>query len=169
MDRTRIDRRQSDSDPLPPPALDRAWAATRPPELSADAFDRIWAEVQRAYESRPPVLSLPPASRRRPTVVLLALAAAAALIVAWAMHRPLVTERPEVVRHDPRPAVKAPIVVARHDVEADETLILDIDGSRTTERREPAPAPAASDSLAMLDMPPHMPGDVLGLWESLSP
>ncbi len=45
MDRMRIDREMNGSDDTTP-TLDRAWAATRPPELSADAFDRIWANIQ---------------------------------------------------------------------------------------------------------------------------
>src|SRR5947209_9041331 len=91
MDRMRIDRDMTGPDDTTP-TLDRAWAATRPPELSADAFDRIWSDVQRAYDDRPASLPMVPVRARRRAVGLVALGlaqlAAAGLIAAWAGNRP---------------------------------------------------------------------------------
>ena len=172
MDRTRIDRDRTGPDDGPS-SLDRAWTATRPADLSAEAFDRIWAEVQLAYEIRPATLAMPsaPAIRRR-TIALVAfgLAQAAAVLVAvWAFNRPSApTERSvpvEVVRTAPEPA---PVVFALNDVEADETLIIHMgggDGPTIAEFRRP---PEANPSLAMLDLPEHTPSDMLGHLEALS-
>ena len=168
MDRTRIDRNLTEPDD-PTPALDRAWAATRPAELRADDFDRIWAEVQRAYDARPAILAMPRPARSRRAIALAAMGlaqAAAVLVAVWVLNRPAAVDQP-VVRVDP-PVPKAPVVVARQEVEADETLILHLDDGRVTELRQPA-SPAASDSLALLDLPAHNPSDMLGYLESLSP
>jgi hypothetical protein len=174
MDRTRIDRERTGPDDRTQ-SLDRAWAATRPVELSAEAFDRIWAEVRRAYEARPTTLAMPPAPAiRRRTIALVAfgLAQAAAVLVAvWALNRPSApTERAvpvEVVRGLPI-LTTATVVFALNDVEADETLILHMgggDGPTIAEFRRP---PEANPSLAMLDLPEHTPSDMLGHLEALS-
>ena len=175
MDRTRIDRDLGESNDRTP-ALDRIWAATRPAELRADDFDRIWAEVQRAYDARPAVLAMSRADRSRRSIALVAfglLQAAAVLVVAWALNRPVVTDRPPVVRGTilVPPTLKiASVEVAQRDVEADETLILNIDGGRVTDASAPARRRlAARDSLAMLDLPEHTPIDLLNRLESLSP
>lgn len=168
MDRTRIDRDLGESNDRTP-ALDRIWAATRPAELRADDFDRIWAEVRRAYDARPTVLAMPRASRSRRSIALVAfglMQAVAVLVVAWALNRPVVTDRPPVVQADPPAPTKAPIVVAQQDVEVGETLILHLDSGRMIEQRQPAPA--SSESLAMLDLPEHTPIDLLNRVESLS-
>jgi hypothetical protein len=174
MDRTRIDRDMTGPDDATP-TLDRAWAATRPPELSVDAFDRIWADVQRAYDDRPASLPMAPVRARRRAVGLVALGlaqlAAAGLIAAWAWYRPGGAVAPGhgdgVVKVDPaKPAV--PVVVVRLDVEADETLIIELRDGRATEDRRPAPLAAAGDSLAVLDLPERTPSDMLGYLETLS-
>lgn len=175
MDRTRIDHEMTGPDGLTP-SLDRAWAATRPIELSAEEFDRIWAEVRRAYEARPATLAMPaaPAIRRR-TIALVAfgLASAAAVLVAvWAPDRPgaPTADRAapvEVVRAIPGPG-PAPVAFALNDVGPDETLIIHMgggDGPTIAEFRRP---PEASPSLAMLDLPEHTPSDMLGHLEALS-
>ena len=174
MDRTRIDREMTGPNDRTP-TLDRAWAATRPGELSGEAFDRIWAEVRRAYEARPATLAMPaaPATRRR-TIALVAfglMQAAAVLVVAWVLNRPAApTERAvpvEIAREVPTPE-PVPVVFARNDVEADETLIIHMgggDGPTIAEFRRP---PEASPSLAMLDLPEHTPSDMLGKLEALA-
>ncbi len=167
MDRTRIDRETT-------PTLDRAWAATRPPELSADAFDRIWSDVQRAYDDRPASLPMtrPDRARRRAvTLVALGLAqlAAAGLIAAWAWNRPGAAVAPGdgIAKVEPaRPA--GPVVVARLDVEADETLIIELGDGRASADLRPAPLSAAGGSLALLDLPEHTSSDMLGYLETLS-
>lgn len=173
MDRMRIDR-----DITGPDLLDRAWAATRPAELSTEEFDRIWADVQRAYESGPAILAMPAARRR--TIALVAfglMQAAAVLVVAWALNRPATPPEQgvpvEVVRVDPdshsAPGPKsAPVVFALNDVEPGETLIIHLgggDGPTIAEFRRP---PEATPSLAMLDLPEHTPSDMLGKLEALS-
>jgi hypothetical protein len=168
MDHTRIDRNLTEPNDRTP-ALERIWAATRPADLRADEFDRIWAEVQRAYDARPLVLAMPRPARSRRTIALVAMGlaqAAAVLVAVWVLNRPSAVDRP-VVRVDP-PQAKAPVVVARQEVEADETLILHLEGGRVTELRRPAPGAAASDSLALLDLPQHTPSDLLSLMESYS-
>jgi hypothetical protein len=166
MDRMRIDRDDAT------PALDRAWAATRPPELSAEAFDRIWAEVQRRFDDRPASLPMartaPGRPRRALALVAVGLAqlAAAALLVTWVLNRPGVAPGPggQVVRVDP-PAHR-PVVVARHDVETDEMLIIELGDGRAIEERRSAPE--SVPSLAMLDLPESTPSDMLGHLEALS-
>jgi hypothetical protein len=167
MDHLRIDR-----EPTGPgedaPLLDRAWAATRPPELAPADFDRIWAEVRRAHDARPAVLAMTTATPRRPrgrTMALVALGlaqvAAAALVAAWALNRP------EAPRAD-RPALAdrpaPPAVVARLDVEVDETAMIDMGSGRVNKHRRPVPEP----SLAMLDLPEMTASDMLGYWETRS-
>lgn len=173
MDRMRIDRDRIGPDDTTP-TLDRAWAATRPPELSAGAFDRIWADVQRAYDDRPATLPMTPARARRRAVGLavlgLAQVAAAALIAAWVWNRPDGAVAPGpgdgVVHRDVARPGGPPVVVARLDVEADETLIIELGDGRASEDRRPAPA--ASGSLALLDLPDHTPSDMLNYLETLS-
>jgi hypothetical protein len=177
MDRMRIDRDATGPDDTAP-TLDRVWAATRPPELSADAFDRIWAEVQRAYDDRPASLPMTPAApvrARRRAVVLVALGlaqlAAAGLIAAWAWYRPGGAVAPGrvdgIVNDAPRP-VGLPVVVVRLDVEADETLIIELGDGRASADRRPTPLTAAGGSLALLDLPEHTSSDMLGYLETLS-
>src|SRR5262245_40663680 len=65
--------------------LDRVWAATRPAEPSATAWDRLWAKVAAAAEA-PATISLAEAlpSRRRwlgPAVGLALIAQAAAVVL----------------------------------------------------------------------------------------
>ncbi|HEY2159420.1 MAG TPA: hypothetical protein VGH33_27590 [Isosphaeraceae bacterium] len=153
------------------PTLDRVWAATRPPELSADAFDRIWADVQRAYDDRPASLPMTrPVRARRRAVVLVALGlaqlAAAGLIAAWAWNRPGVPGD-GVVKVEPAKQ-SGPVVVARLDVEADETLIIELGDGRASADRRPAPLGAAEGSLALLDLPEHTSSDMLNYLETLS-
>ncbi len=169
MDRTRIDRDVTEPDDRTP-ALDRAWALTRPAELSADEFDRIWAEVLRAHDARPATLTMSPTprSRRRAFALVvfgLTQAAAAALVAAWAFHRPVVVDRPPVVRADP-PEVKVPVVVDRYDVEVDETLVINLDDGRMIDRR--LYAPPGSESLAMRDLPEHTAFGLLNSMEAQS-
>jgi hypothetical protein len=176
MDRLRIDR--DATGPGDASRLDRAWAATRPPELSAEAFDRIWADIQAAYDDRPAALAMtaptPGRSRRgRMTLVALGLAqlAAAALIAAWALNRPDVgvadAPVPRITRVDAtKDLARPPQVVARHEVEADEMLIIELGDGRAVEERRPAPETISS--LAMLDLPESTPSDLLGHLEALS-
>ena len=179
MDRTRIDHEMTGPGDRAS-TLDRAWVATRPAELSAEEFDRIWAEVQRAYEARPATLAMPaaPASRRR-SIALVAfglMQAAAVLVAAWALNRPAAPTSDrvapgEVVRVVPETGTEtapSPVVFALNDVEPDVTLIIhmgDGDGPPVAEFRRP---PEASPSLAMLDLPEHTPSDMLGKLEALS-
>jgi hypothetical protein len=169
MDRMRID---PDADGLDDrtPALDRAWAATRPAELSADEFERIWAEVRRAYDEGPATLTLaaPPArARRRLALVAFGLAqlAAGLLVAAWLLNRTDDGGGP-VVRDDPAPAARPAMAVARHDIDVDETLIIRIVGGTTSADRRPAPE--AIPTLAMNDLPSTTPSDVLGFMEAQS-
>jgi hypothetical protein len=72
--------------------LDQIWDATRAPELSAAAWDRIWANVSKSLDQ--PVVTVPapsapvlPRPWRRSTVAVFALAQAAAILaglgLAW--------------------------------------------------------------------------------------
>ncbi len=175
MDRMRIDRDTTGPDETTP-TLDRVWTATRPRELSADEFDRVWADVQRAYDDRPASLPMTPVRARRRAVGLAALGlaqvAAAALIAAWVWNRPGAAVAPGpgdgVVHVDAARPAGPPVVVARLDVEADETLIIELGDGRASEDRRPAPLAAAGGSLAMLDLPEHTPSDMLGYLETLS-
>jgi hypothetical protein len=181
MDRMRIDHEMTGRDDATP-LLDRVWAATRPPELSGDDFDRIWTDVQTAYDARPAVLSMtaavPGRPRRKVALAVLGLAqlAAAALVAAWVLNRPGAAVAPgpgEDVVKVPPPAVRPaeptrrpPVALARYDVEADEILIIELgDGPASEERR---PGRESSQSLAMLDLPEKTPSDMLGYWETMS-
>jgi hypothetical protein len=181
MDRMRIDRDTTEPDDATP-LLDRAWAATRPPELSGDDFDWIWVEVQAAYDARPVALAMtgavPARPRRRMVLVALGLAqlAAAALVVAWVLNRPGADVAPgpgeDVVKIPPpviqpiEPVRRPLVALARLDIEADEIFIIELgDGPASEERR---PGPASSQSLAMLDLPEKTSSDMLGYLETLS-
>jgi hypothetical protein len=171
MGRTRIDRETTGSGESTP-ALDHAWAATRPGGLSDEAFERIWAEVQRKYDAGPARLSIltAPAVRTRRGIILVAFGvaqlAAAVLVAAWVLNRPgTATDRSGVVQVETKPDLR-PVVVARHDVDADETLILRIDDGTWSEERRPGPE--TIPALAMNDLPASTPSDMLGYLESLS-
>jgi hypothetical protein len=171
MGRTRIDRETADPGD-PTSALDRAWAATRPGGLSDEVFEGIWAEVQRQHDAGPATLSIAtaPAGRMRRRLALVAFGvaqlAAAVLVAAWVLNRPGVSDdRRGVVQVEPKPA-PWPVIVTRHDVEADETLILRIDDGKWSEERRPGPE--TTPALAMNDLPASTPSDMLGYLESLS-
>ncbi len=105
------------------------------------------------------------------TLVALGLAqlAAAGLIAAWAWNRPGAAVAPGdgVVNVDvAKPA--APVVVVRLDVEADETLVIELGDGRASADLRPAPSAAADGSLALLDLPEHTSSDMLGYLETLS-
>jgi hypothetical protein len=111
----------------------------------------------------------PVRARRRAVALGLAQLAAAGLIAAWAWYRPgeAVAPGDGVVKIEPaRPA--GPVVVARLDVEADETLIIELGDGRASADRRPAPPTAADGSLALLDLPEHTSSDMLGYLETLS-
>lgn len=169
MDRMRVDPEIGGLDDRTP-ALDRAWAATRPAELPADEFERIWAEVRRAYDEGPATLTLtgpPDRARRRLALVAFGLAqlAAGLLVAAWLLNR---ADDGAVALSDPTPAAPpaVAVAVARYDVGAYETLIIRIDGGTTSEDRRPAPE--ASPSLAVNDLPETTSRDMLCYMESLS-
>lgn len=62
--------------------LDRIWAATRPEEPSADAFDRLWAKVS-DRASQPEILPFTPAATwKRWSIALGVMAQAAVLLIA---------------------------------------------------------------------------------------
>ncbi len=146
--------------------LDRVWAATRPPELSGDEFDRIWAGIQQAYD-RPNVLPMivsPRAewSRRALGWVPFGLAnAAAILLAAWVLNRPVVDLRP-VVAQQPNPPASAS---TKFDLEPYETLVIQIDGDVVRDRRDKADE---NLSLAFNDVPTNNQNDALNHWEALS-
>ena len=115
----------------PATSLDQAWVATRPDDLSPEAFDRIWVEVLRVYD-RPRIL---PISDPKRSVALVAIGlsqAAAILVMAWFFTRP----RPDpmkhpvdlVVRIDPRPTLMSRLGNSDSDpidVDPDETHVVE--------------------------------------------
>jgi len=156
------------------PTLERVWAATRPPELSGDDFDRIWADVQRAYDERSAVLPMVAgSSSRRAGWPGRALAwvpfglanAAAVLIAVSALTGPARDNRPDLAMSSPPTAV--PVVVSpKFDLEPFETLVIQIDGDVVKNRRDKAAD--ESLSLALNDLPAVNQNDTLNHWEALS-
>ena len=107
-------------------ALDRVWAATRPPDLSSRAFDRIWADVQAAVD-RPVAIAFDAAkrsaaTRRRIRIWgLIGLAQAASILAAIGVRSTFVDRPPPPVR------VQAERSVVDHlKVDPDETLVIQI-------------------------------------------
>jgi hypothetical protein len=175
----RTDRNMSDANERAT-ILDRAWAATQPPELSAAESDQLWAEVVRACD-HPPTLKLEPSTQsRRLTVVALVtlgLAQAAAIVLAVGL-----TVRPDP-KHPiqlaqvepnptpvtvPQPIAPAALVVTRHDVEPYETFIVSINDKGFVGEERIQPKDSGS-TLAYVEVPANNASDMLGRLESLSP
>jgi hypothetical protein len=170
----RTDRDMSDANEQAT-ILDRAWAATQPPDLSTAEADRIWAEVLLACE-RPSTLTMnsPTSSRsRRFTALALvgfAAAQAAAIVVAvWMTVQPNPRHRIELAQADPAPVKAAPVLTHDVDVDPYEMIMVSINaqGSFVGEQRiKPSDSGSA---LAYADLPANNGSDLLGHMESLSP
>jgi hypothetical protein len=160
-------------DPVAAPTLERVWAATRPPELSGDDFDRIWADVQRAYDERSAVLPMAVASSSRRVGwpgralawVPFGLANAAAILVAVSLMNGPRDDRPRVAELES--VSVAPVAASpKFDLEPFETLVIQIDGNVVKDRRDKAVD--ESLSLALNDLPAVNQNDTLNHWEALS-
>jgi hypothetical protein len=156
--------------------LDRAWAATRPPDLSTAEADRIWAEVLQACD-QPSTLTMdsPNASRsRRLTALALvgfALAQAAAIVLAvFLTVRPDPKHPIQLAQVDSTPAKQAAVLeLTRLDVEPYEMIMVSIDaqGSVVGEKRTKPGDPGSS--LAYGNVLTNNGSDLLGHMEFLSP
>lgn len=130
--------------------LDRLWEATRPPELSAVAWDRMWANVSESLDQPrvavPPALTLAPApapvvSRpwHRSAVAVFALAQAAAILLCFglAWHQSPTRLRPQSPPlQQPQPATiaAAPVetdeptdAIPAFDISPDQTVMISLD------------------------------------------
>jgi hypothetical protein len=155
-----------------PSTLDRVWAATRPAELSTEEFDRIWVDVQQAYD-RPSTLPMTaPAragsSRRALAWGSLFLAQAAAVFLAVCLlPRPVGPEgeKPPLVQVDN--LKNTPKIASRDvEVETDEIMVFIQHGDGTVElvrlkQREEGPAYAFNDAVPL-------DNDLLNHMESLA-
>jgi hypothetical protein len=141
----------------PATILDRAWAATRPADLSPAEADRLWGGVLQALD-QPSTLTMdsPTTSRsRRFTAVALvtfALAQAAAIVLAVLMTvRPDPKHPIQLAQVDPTPAkVTNPsptrVLTFTLDVEPDEEVMVSIDaqGSVIDEKRNKPSDPGST-------------------------
>jgi hypothetical protein len=113
--------------------FDTLWNATRPVEPSAAAWERLWANVTLTPREAPDTVPFPaPGSRRRwlaPVVSLALVAQAAALLIAVGM----LLRRNEIRANSPAPIVaqvaQVPGQVIEFELEADQTLFLELDES----------------------------------------
>ena len=148
-----------------PTPLDRAWAATRPAELSDREFDAIWTEVRRASDGPATLAFTPP----RPSIgarrlVGLGLASAAALLVALVLNRPARDPEPPLVVSIPATSVPSP-KVEDLKIDVDEMVIVEIAGTHVdTHRTKSDPG----TTLAYLNIPADNPNDQLNHWEALA-
>jgi hypothetical protein len=168
-DRDMSDANQNDT------ILDRAWAATRPPDLSTAEADRIWAEVLQACD-QPSTLTMdsPNASRsRRLTALALvgfALAQAAAIVLAvFLTVRPDPKHPRQLAQGGSEPAKVAVLELTRLDVEPYEMIMVSIDaqGSVIDEKRNKPSDPGST--LAYGNVLANNGSDLLGHMEFLSP
>lgn len=143
--------------------LDRVWAATKPRDLSDDAFDQIWANVQGAVDSpAPPVL--PMRFAKLAVFIPAGLAAAAAIFVAaFLATRPVDNQNPMLAQNTPVATITEPIISSPFDLEPYETLVIEIDGNTVQDRRL---EPMIKGTLALADIPTHNATDVLSVMES---
>jgi hypothetical protein len=162
-----------------PSTLDRVWAATRPLELSTEEFDRIWVDVQQAYD-RPSTLTMTAPARARSGAGVgssrralawgsLFLAQAAAVFIAVLMlPRPVGPEGEKSLLVSSAIPEKTP-KVARFEVEVetDSTLVMIQLGDGTVEllrlkQDESTAMPFNGDVLA------DNHNDALNHWETLA-
>jgi len=108
--------------------LDQIWEATRPPELSAAAWDRLWADVSESLDrsrvtvapAPAPALVLAPAVARpwrRSAVAVFALAQAAAILVGFGLawrQPPSVVMASEKVVDLPQDQDQIPVISLDH-------------------------------------------------------
>ncbi len=153
-------------DPESPTGLDRAWAATRPPVLSAADFERIWSEVQRAHDGAA-TLPMRPAPHRGRTFALITLGlaqAAAIAVAAWTLSRPVGPAAPSpMAAHPPTPT--------ELKVDDGQTLVIRIDfgqAGRTVDASLLRPEDGRPALAFNLDVPADNHSDMLNGWEALS-
>ena len=104
--------------------LDRIWAATRPEEPSAEAFDRVWAVVS-DRASNPEILPFTPvAPWKRWGIALAVTAQAAALLIAAVMA--LKPAEPMQVAH--KGQVTPPPILHDYLVAQGTTIFVNLDG-----------------------------------------
>jgi hypothetical protein len=143
-------------------ALDRAWAATRPADLSPSTTDEIWTKIEAGLDAST-VYSMADSaawSRKKLVLALVGLAQAAAVIIAiWIVNRPVSMDKPLV------PVQVAKVQPASFDLENDETLVVSIDGSVIANRLVVS---TDSQSLALNDLPATDHYRALSSMESLS-
>ena len=150
--------------------LDRAWAATRPADLTDESFDQIWANVQDAHDYPSVASPRQPLIRHQFAWVLIpaSLAAAAAIFVAaFVVARPVGRDGDGaiVAQHSAKPVAESVVVSTPYDLEPHETLVIEIDGNTVRDHRL---EPDAKTALALNDIPANSSTDILNWMESHS-